>query len=56
MREIRYFGLDQWAEMREFVLKLGDEKRGSNIAIYGAPSDDSYVVEWDEEPVDLENK
>lgn len=42
--------------MREFVRKLGDEKRGSNIAIYGAPTDDRYEVEWDEELIDLENK
>lgn len=56
MRAIRYFGLDQWDEMREFVIKLSDEKSSPNMAVYASPSYNNYIVEWDEELIDLENK
>lgn len=56
MREIRYFGLNQWGELREFVIKLSSEKSSPNMAIYVDVPTNSYVVEWDEELIDLENK
>lgn len=56
MREIRYFGLNQWDEMREFVIKLSEENSRPNMSIYVDVPTDSYVVEWDEELIDLENK
>lgn len=56
MREIRYFGLKQWGEMREFVIKLSSEKSSPNMEIYVDVPTNSYVVEWDEELIDLENK
>lgn len=56
MRAIQYFGLNQWGEMREFVIKIHDEKSNPNLAIYVDVPTNSYVVEWDEELIDLENK
>ena len=56
MREIQFFGLNQWDEMREFVIKLAADRNVSNIAIYVDASTNSYAVEWDEELIDLENK
>ena len=56
MREIQYFGLNQWDEMREFVVKLSDEKSNPNMTIYVDVTTNSYVVEWYEELIDLENK
>lgn len=56
MRAIQYFGLNQWGEMREFVINLSDEKSNPNMAIYVDVPTNSYVVEWDEELIDLENK
>lgn len=56
LKEIRYFGLNQWDEMREFIIKLSVEKSNPNMEIYVDVPTNSYVVEWDEELVDLENK
>lgn len=56
MRAIQYFGLNQWGEMREFVVKLSDEKSNPNMVIHVDVATNSYVVKWDEEPVNLENK
>lgn len=56
MREIRYFGLNRWWEMRGFVIKLREEKSIPNMAIYVDDPTNSFVVEWDEELIDLENK
>lgn len=56
MRVIQYFGLNQSWEMREFVNKLIDEKRNPNLTIYVDVRTNSYVVKWDEELIDLENK
>ena len=56
MRAIRYFGLNQWYEMREFVIKLSEEKRSLNMSIYVDVRTNRNVVEWDEELIDLENK
>jgi hypothetical protein len=59
MREIRYFGLNQWAEMREAIHKLMERQRTdqvSNITCRGDVRNIQYVLEWDEELIDLENK
>ena len=56
MKEIRYFGLNPWDEMREFIIKLSVEKTNPYMEIYVNVQANSYVVEWDEELIDLENK
>lgn len=56
LKEIRYFGLNQWDEMQEFIIKLSVEKSNPNMEIYVDVPANSYVVEWDEELIDLENK
>lgn len=56
LKEIRYFGLNQWDEMREFIIKLSVEKSNPNMEIYVDVPANIYVVEWDEELIDLENK
>lgn len=56
MRVIQYFGLNQWDEMREFVIELSEENSSPNMSIYVDVTTNYYVVEWDEELVDLENK
>lgn len=56
MRGIRYFGLNQWDEMSEFIIKLSVEKTNPDMEIYVDVPANSYVVEWDEELIDLENK
>ena len=56
MRAIQYFGLNQWDEMREFVIELSEENSSPNMSIYVDVTTNYYVVEWDEELIDLENK
>lgn len=59
MREIRYFGLNQWDEILSELSKL--KERGRTNSVYNITcrfdyGNLQYVVAWDEEPVDLENK
>lgn len=56
MREIRYFGLNQWEEMREFMNDVHRSGSADNLAVRVDSKRLRYVVEWDEEPIDLENK
>ena len=56
LKETRYFGLNQWDEMREFIIKLSVEKTNPYMEIYVNVQSNSYVAEWDEELIDLENK
>ena len=56
MREIRYFGLNRWDEVWEFAIKLSEENSRPNMSIYVDVPTASYVVVWDEELIDLENK
>lgn len=56
MMGIQYFGLNQWAEMRDFLFELRERTGTTNISV----SWDSFInlvkVSWDEELIDLENK
>lgn len=56
MKEIRYFGLDQWAEVLDLLETLYKRKEVSNIAIESDIELMLRVVSWDEELIDLENK
>ena len=59
MREIRYFGLNQWDEILSELSKL--KERGRTNSVYNITCrfdyrNLQYVVAWDEELIDLENK
>lgn len=59
MREIRYFGLNQWDEILSELSKL--KERGRTNSVYNITcrfdyGNLQYVVAWDEELIDLENK
>lgn len=59
MREIRYFGLNQWDEILSELSKL--KERGRTNSVYNITcrfdyGNLQYVVAWDENLIDLENK
>ena len=59
MREIRYFGLNQWDDILSELSKL--KERGRTNSVYNITcrfdyGNLQYVVAWDEELIDLENK
>lgn len=56
MREIRYFGLNQWGEMRGFMQTLLRSRGPHNIVARVDSKKLRYVVEWDEQLINLENK
>lgn len=56
MREIRYFGLNQWVELSEFLGTLQKRGTAGNIVVRAESKWLRYVVEWYEELIDLENK
>lgn len=56
MKEVRYFGLRQWGELREFTSDLLRSGSAENIKVRGNFEGMGYVVEWDEKSIDLENK
>lgn len=53
---IRYFGLNQWGEMRDFIFEIGEREGISNIRTGWDWFTKLIKVEWDEELIDLENK
>lgn len=56
MREIRYFGLNQWAEMKDFLFELRERIGTTNISVNWDSFTTLVKVSWDEELIDLENK
>lgn len=56
MREIRYFGLDQYGDMKEFLFELGGKIEASNISVTWDSFIKAMKISWDEDLIDLENK
>lgn len=56
MKKIRYFGLDQYVDMRELLFELGGKIEASNISVTWDYFTKLMKISWDEELIDLENK